>query len=86
MAISTTFSEGSLHRHAWQEGKCVYSWTRTEVETMHKEAPEAVWAWNGIPHWKRCETSNVQVAGSPASSASPRGLPGYAINVGDENG
>ena len=50
------------------------NWTRTEVETMHKEAPEAVWAWNGIPHWKRCETSNAQVTGSPASSALERGV------------
>lgn len=63
------------------------------IAAMQRDLPEgyrldgamAVHMANDPEHYKRIAraalTTNVEVTGSPALSASPRGLPGYATEV-----
>ena len=38
----------TLLREAWQCGKCVFTWTKTDIEKMNKETPH-IPAWGCFP-------------------------------------
>ena len=69
MSIFTTYrdNEHTGYREAWQNGKHVYKWTRQEIEAMHQESPETVWAWGKVPFERKHKKSNAEVKGGCAS-------------------
>ena len=53
----------TLQREAWQNGKMVFTWTKQEIEKMHKESATCP-AWGCFPYrWPGVVRPNANVTG-----------------------